>query len=520
MTVHPAQPGRWSDPANGPYDFPTGEVPRPQRKRRLALTALLLGALSFAVLCVAAYLAVRLFSPDSFSWLSGERGLPTSTAEQAGVTATSQALPGTAQITISPQQGLAGSLITVTGTGWLPEEPVFVFLRSPSDAEGKAYSYAAAVADDSGAFSTAFTFPNEVRWLGASWADVIAQGIRSARQATVRFTLLTPTPTSTLPPTAHPTLQPTETPAPATPEPTPTPVVIITDWRGDYYDNPGLAGSPVLVRNDLDVSFDWGQGAPAASLPVDGFSARWSRQIGLAAGIYRFTAGADDGVRLWIDGLLIVDDWRDGAFRATAVDVPLAGGQHLLVVEYYEASGSARVFLTSARVEPTATPSSTLSPSPTPTATQTPTPTATPTPTPSPTPGVTPGPVGDWQGEYFDNPELQGVPAIVRTDSVLTFDWGSGSPDALLPADHFSARWLRRSWMSGGTYQVTLDVDDGVRLWVDGEQLVDEWHPSGGASYQVMVYLADGLHDFQIDYFEDAGDARVDLILELLSGTR
>ncbi len=252
-------------------------------------------------------------------------------------------------------------------------------------------------------------------------------------------------------------------------------MVIITDWRGDYYDNPVLAGSPVLVRNDLDVDFDWGQAAPAASLPADGFSARWSRQLGLSAGTYRFTAGADDGVRLWIDGQLVVDDWRDGAFRATTVDVTLAGGQHLLMVEYYEASGSARVLLDWARGEPTATPSPTLSPSPTPTATQSPTPTVT----PSPTPGVTPGPSGDWQGEYFDNPELQGEPVLVRTDPVLTFDWGSGSPDARLPVDHFSARWLRRAWMAGGTYRITIDVDDGVRLWVDGEQLDRRVAPFG-----------------------------------------
>ena len=520
MTVHPAQPGPWSDPANRAFDFPTDEGQQPQRKRRLVVTALFLGVLSLAVLCVAAYLAVRIFSPDSFSWLSGPGALPTSTAGLPGTAPTSGPAPGSAQIAISPAQGMAGSLITVTGTGWLPQEPVFVFLRSPNDPEGKGYSYAAAVAGDSGTFSAAFTFPNEARWLGASWADVIAQGIRSARQATVRFALFLPTPTNTPLPTVRPTLEPTATPGPTvTATPTPTSVVIITDWRGDYYDNPVLAGSPVLVRNDLDVNFDWGQAAPAASLPADGFSARWSRQLGLSAGTYRFTAGADDGVRLWIDGQLVVDDWRDGAFRATAVDVTLAGGQHLLMVEYYEASGNARVLLDWARVEPTATPSSTLSPSPTPTATQTPTPTATPTATPSPTPGVTPGPSDSWFGEYFDNPELQGEPVIVRTDPLLTFDWGSGSPDARLPVDHFSARWLRRTSTAGGTFRITIDVDDGVRLWVDGEQLIDGWRPSGGFRYQVDVNLAEGMHDWQVDYFEDAGVARIYLILERLTGT-
>ncbi len=518
MTVHPAQPSRWSDPASPSFPLPTGEVPQPGRQRRLVLTGLFLGILSLAVLCVAAYLVVRIFAPGSLGGLGRGGALPTRTAEATGVTPTGE--PGVAHISISPGEGAPGVLIAVKGTGWLPKEPVFVFLRSPSDPEGKGYSYAAAVADDSGAFSTGFTFPNETRWLGASWADVIAQGIRSARQATVRFHLLLPTPTSTLVPTVRPTLQPTETPAPT---PTPSPVVVITEWRGEYYGNAGLAGSPALLRNDWAVNFDWGEGAPAAPLPADRFSARWMRQMGLPAGIYRFTVGADDGVRLWIDGQKIAEDWADGAFRTMSVDVALTGSQHLLVVEYYEATGSARVLLEWLRLEPTATPSPTRSPSPVPTETPPPTPTMTPEPrptdTPSPTPGVTPGPAGEWQGEYFDNPELYGEPLVVRTDRTLSFDWGYGPPDVRLPLDHFSARWLRRSWLAGGSYRITISVDDGVRLWVDGAQQLDEWRPTGGASYQVELSLEEGMHDFQVDYFEDAGLARIDLALEQIART-
>jgi len=511
VTVHPAQPGRWSDPNNPSFGMPTEGAPLPGRQRRMVLTAVFLGILSLAVLCVAAYLVVRILSPGSFAWLRGGVVLPTSTTQAAASTPTVS--PGVAHITISPGEGAAGVLIAVTGTGWLPQEPVFVFLRSPSDPEGKGYSYAAAIADDSGAFSTAFTFPKEARWLGASWADVIAQGIRSARQATVRFNLLLPSPTGTPLPTVRPTLHPTEVPAPTQ---TPTPIVIITEWRGEYFGDTGLAGSPALLRNDAAVDFDWGDGAPADALPADHFSARWMRQLGLTAGTYRFTVGADDGVRLWMDGQLIAEDWAEGAFRTMSMDVTLTGSQHLLVVEYYEATGSARVLLDWVRLEPTATPSPTSSPSPQPTPTETPEP--SPTDTPGPTPGVTPDPAGEWQGEYFANPELYGEPLLVRIDPALSFDWEWGSPDARLPDDHFSARWLRRSWLADGVYRISVNVDDGIRLWVDGVQLLDEWHPSEAGRYQVKVALEEGMHDFQVDYYEDAGVARITLALMRLSG--
>ncbi|MCB0211210.1 MAG: SH3 domain-containing protein, partial [Anaerolineae bacterium] len=90
-------------------------------------------------------------------------------------------------------------------------------------------------------------------------------------------------------PTVAPTPQPTATPVPG---------IVITEWRGEYYNNRNLSGNPALVRNDVAVSFDWGLNAPASELPADNFSARWTRQLDYSAGAYRFYARADDGVRL------------------------------------------------------------------------------------------------------------------------------------------------------------------------------------------------------------------------------
>jgi hypothetical protein len=74
-------------------------------------------------------------------------------------------------------------------------------------------------------------------------------------------------------------------------------------WRGEYYNNTTLTGSPAMARDDGPsfLNFDFGNGSPgwACGLGVDFFSARWTRTINFAAGTYRFYVTGDDGVRLY-----------------------------------------------------------------------------------------------------------------------------------------------------------------------------------------------------------------------------
>jgi hypothetical protein len=298
------------------------------------------------------------------------------------------------QLVVDPSQGYINTLVTVAGQGWWPEEPVFVFLRSQEEGEGPGFAYAAAIADGEGRIHTAFTFPNEMRWIGQDFADVIARGSRSGLELTGRFALVAPTPTSTVPlPTAGPSLTPTETSSPTdTPASTatPTPDIIISDWRGEYYDNLALAGDPVYVRNDLNIDFNWGGGSPDPRIPDDRFSVRWTRTQSFAGGFYRFTILSDDGVRFWVDGQIAVDQWHDSTLEPHSVDLYVSGGQHSLRLEYYENLGGAMVQLHwAAVVPPTSTPSPTPSSTSTPSPTASPTRTATSTATASPPPTLT-----------------------------------------------------------------------------------------------------------------------------------
>ena len=501
-------------------------------------------ALAVGGLCIVGLFVIRVLFSDS-----PPATLPASitrtdqpTQVVAGSTSTSTVAPGSAHIAITPQSGYVNTLVTVSGQGWWPAEPVFVFLRSPDEADGPGYAYAAAVADERGSIHTAFTFPNERRWVGQDRADVIARGSRSGLEAITQFALIAPTPTSTAPwPTPRPTLPPGQTPDPSdtplptdtpTATPTSTPDLVITDWLGEYFANQYVSGTPVLVRNDVWIDFNWGGGSPDPTIPEDRFSARWTRRQDFAAGYYRFTVMADDGVRFWIDGYLVLDEWQDGTLLPYSIDLYLTQGQHPLRLEYYENSGGAMVQL---GWEPTAPPTATPSPSPTSTGTPSPTPTATPsrTATPSPTPTATntpsstpeptytstPEPVEStlpllWSATYYANPDLAEPAALSRIDTEINFDWGLGSPGAGIPGDDFSARWIGDVFLPAGTYAYTVAVDDGCHVWVDGQLVVDQWHASGGAVYPFDVVLQGGNHTFVVEYLEVTGNANIRLSAE------
>jgi hypothetical protein len=124
------------------------------------------------------------------------------------------------------------------------------------------------------------------------------------------------------------------------------------DWRGEYWSNQSLSGSPAFVRNDPSINFNWGGDAPVTGLPADGFSVRWNRTAEFDAATYRFHVLVDDGARLWVDDLLILDTWRDGAAREVTADHAMAAGNHHLRVEFYEYTGEARAHVWWEKVAP------------------------------------------------------------------------------------------------------------------------------------------------------------------------
>ncbi|MGA8540300.1 MAG: glycoside hydrolase family 3 C-terminal domain-containing protein, partial [Terriglobales bacterium] len=112
-------------------------------------------------------------------------------------------------------------------------------------------------------------------------------------------------------------------------------------------------------------------------------------------------------------------------------------------------------------------------------------------------------------GEYFDNQELEGKPALTRTDRHIDFRWGEGSYSADGPVDHFSVRWTGYFVpQKTADYNFYSSADDGVRLYLDDRKVIDDWSRHSETLDTYTTHLESG-HAYKIrfEYFEAVGSA-------------
>jgi beta-glucosidase len=113
------------------------------------------------------------------------------------------------------------------------------------------------------------------------------------------------------------------------------------------------------------------------------------------------------------------------------------------------------------------------------------------------------------KGEYFNNQELEGNPALTRIDKHIQFKWGEGSyfPDG--PVDHFSVRWTGYFVpKKTGDYNFYSSADDGVRLYINDRRVIDDWLRHSETLDTYTAHLESG-HAYKIrfEYFEAVGTA-------------
>lgn len=120
-------------------------------------------------------------------------------------------------------------------------------------------------------------------------------------------------------------------------------------------------------------------------------------------------------------------------------------------------------------------------------------------------------------GAYFScpSPGVYGDFILARVDPEIFFDWGSGSPDPAIPTDRFAVRWTGTLVSeSSGIHRFRLNHDDGARVYIDGEQVVDSWTDSGSGQnefdldFNGRVGSADR-RGIVIEYYENGGGANV-----------
>ncbi len=175
------------------------------------------------------------------------------------------------------------------------------------------------------------------------------------------------------------------------------PVVLETHGLlGHYFNNPDVQNPAEMTTVDPDVNFDWGDGSPYQDPKLNGdqFGVRWTGYVqAIDTQTYTFRILADDGVRLWINDQLIIDDWRSHGAESHSGTIDLVGGQKYSIrLEYFDNIGTATVQLywSSTTLAEQIVPESQLFPAELPPlVVPTPTITAVPTDTPSDTPTTT-----------------------------------------------------------------------------------------------------------------------------------
>jgi len=118
-----------------------------------------------------------------------------------------------------------------------------------------------------------------------------------------------------------------------------------------------------------------------------------------------------------------------------------------------------------------------------------------------------PPPDTPFHGEYFNNTTLSGMPALIRDDEKIDFAWGEGSPGPEVNANDFSVRWTAKKTFEARAYTFHVLTDDGFRLWVDGELLIDAWKLQPPTPYERSKTMTAGQHDIKVEYYERGGGA-------------
>jgi glucose/arabinose dehydrogenase len=251
------------------------------------------------------------------------------------------------------------------------------------------------------------------------------------------------------------------------------PVCSTGQFATEYFNNTTLTGIPSLSQCEAAINYDWGSGSPGSGIGADNFSVRWKGKQNFNSGDYTFTSTSDDGIRVWVDGTILIDQWHDQSPTSYTAIRNMTSGEHEILVEYYEHGGGA-VAKVSWQL----------------------------------TGGGTPGcSLGQYLAEYFNNTTLTGTPTFTRCETVINNDWGTSGPGSGLGVDNFSVRWTGTHPFTANTYNFTATGDDGIRAYVDSNQIINGWVDQAPATYTANLNMTSGNHNVKVEYYERGGGA-------------
>jgi alpha-D-xyloside xylohydrolase len=124
------------------------------------------------------------------------------------------------------------------------------------------------------------------------------------------------------------------------------------------------------------------------------------------------------------------------------------------------------------------------------------------------------------RGEYFSGRSFSGTPEVIRTDPVIDFDWSDKPPAENISKDNFCVRWTGNiSCKAGSDIKIGLEADDGCRLWIDDELVIDQWVDQAKTTvWAKKVYKDQKTYKIKIEYYEAAFQACCRLLYKKSGG--
>ncbi len=304
--------------------------------------------------------------------------------------------------------------------------------------------------------------------------------------------------------------------------------IIVADKVGNYYVTPGSLDTIIYKNytcnydyswwlwgakywNNIEMSGEWitsaiigswvpylyrhlGFDSPSALVNSDYWSAEYKVERDFPGGTYLFHCQYDDGCRVLIDGSLYINNWYSG-FGHSQAWAYLPAGMHTIQAQFRDLVGEA--FQEIWWQGPGFLPLDLL-------------------PEAVPEYGYT------WLAEYWSDYFGESIdrtltPHFSRLEgTVLNHPWGMTGPDPMMVNDYFRSKFTRQADFDCGTYRFSIEADDGVRLTIDGQVLVDRWY-EGVHVISFDRAMSKGVHQLRVDHYEAAGDSQIHLDWEKIS---
>jgi hypothetical protein len=260
---------------------------------------------------------------------------------------------------------------------------------------------------------------------------------------------------------------------------------------GEYYGNQNMT-DPLFTRADGKIDFNWGFGPPNSTMGSTNYSVVWTGTVQAAySENYTFYTLSSDGARLWVNGQLLVDDWVDQGATEESWSIPLqAGQQYPIVMEYYNDTADSTAVLSWASASQ---PKEVIPPFPT-------------------EPALATGGLSMVQGQYFGNTNFTDL-LDTRAESAIDFNWSNAPPFPNMNQTNFSVKWTGQivpQYSENYTFYTTSD--DGVRLWINGNLVINDWNSHGATVDTATVPLLSGTYyNMEMDYYQLTGGAIAEL---------